>query len=100
MSELNNFDLYNNPELRKLDNPETKKDDDDDDDSPERLSKRQPEKKDKTKDDKEQAPKEKPGLKHLKSPNRPMKRKLRSKILARPKGRKSSKSWLRPSARK
>jgi uncharacterized membrane-anchored protein YhcB (DUF1043 family) len=66
MSELNNFDLYNNPELRKLDNPETKKDDDDDDDSPERLSKRQPEKKDKTKDDKEQAPKEKPELKHLK----------------------------------
>ena len=66
MSELSNFDLYNNPGDRKLDNPEVKDDDDDDDDSPERLGKRQPEQKQKPKDDgKEQAPGEKPELKHL-----------------------------------
>jgi len=67
MSEYNGFDLYNNPELRKLDNPETKKDDDDDE-SPERLGRHAPEKRDKTKDTKEQSPQEKPELKHLKEP--------------------------------
>lgn len=67
MSEFNSFDLYNNPEARKLDNPEAKKDEDDDDDSPERLGKRQPEKKQRShSEDKEQEPEEKPELRHLK----------------------------------